>query len=101
MEEDKEKLDKEIAEKFFGKYSPDELPSVERMIRALSIAKGNKFGIKPETLEKLKKGSGISKQWPSCSGQTDFSCVVCDTMNDHCTRCDMLDCIPPSMRDVD
>lgn len=89
MSEKTEKNFEKLATRLFGKMRRDQLPGFRQVIKALEIAKGEKFKISAEQIEKLQaqqkkskiKGDSSTKQW----------CALCDYMADECEKCDASD----------
>jgi hypothetical protein len=89
----------ELAKRLFGHLKPEEIPSVEKVLSALQIAKGVKFRFSPEKLAAIRTKQGeITASTPQCN-DNDW-CITCDAPRDICRLCDLLDC-GPTYRDVD
>ncbi|NOK19563.1 freyrasin family ranthipeptide [Corallococcus carmarthensis] len=96
---DEKPNDSELAKRLFGHLKPDEIPSVERVLRALQVAKGVKFQLNPEKLQALRTREQEPIHALQCPTDTDI-CILCDSPRDLCKLCDTLDC-GPTYRDVD
>lgn len=97
-DQDYEKLSKDL----FGHVPEGELPPVDQVLKALEIAKGTKFRISPNLLERYAQERAESRKNTAATeekgcGRCDYdwkSCTTCDVPDDKCTECDALDCFP-------
>jgi hypothetical protein len=84
---------KDIAEKFFSNVPKEELPRVDHMLKALEIAKGAKFRLSPNVLEKMQRAEEDPQvREAHCTVPNDI-CILCDNeIDDICNLCDVFDC---------
>jgi hypothetical protein len=81
--------------KFFHEMEPDNLPSFRKIIRALEVAKGEKFKISAEEIEKLQARITTERFdgdiCITCDNSQDQWCALCDKDKDMCEDCDATD----------
>lgn len=82
---------RDLARGLFSRVSKAELPDFEFMLRALEIARGEKFKINPEALRAQHPGGAGGRDLIciTCDGTADQWCATCDAPRDTCESCDI------------
>ncbi len=103
---------KELSEKIFGHLDKEEIPCIDDVLRALMVAKGRKFALSPNLIERV---AASMEDGQSPDSPTPLSCLMidcirnegkevidiedwccyCDAPRDKCIKCDSIDCNPP------